>query len=587
MLTFREIQFILPFLLFFRKNIDMVFQKNYLKIIPLFIMKELINRFFSKPLLAFEILTATFFVTILTLAMPLYVIQILNRYVSYGFHGTLITLTIGMLIALVLQLGFRLLRAEMASAVNQGPNNLLSFKVLSIISQAKAEPLSCISKQKTQEALNDIQTIHNSYDAQILTTVIDAPFSLLFIGVTYLLSPVLALIAIIGILIGAITGWLTVQKAAKETEFLTKESNEHRALNYSTVNAIDTVRAFGAVPFLHNKWEAQLKKLSSMRKGIIKELSQSLTISGSTLMSVALYAIGAVNIIQGNLTIGALIGANILTGKAYQNINSLTRIGFQLNKAKQAFESIKLFEQLPLENDKGSFLKEFEGQLDFQDLSFSYPNTSGPLFESLNLSLSPGNVLAVVGGNGTGKTTLAKLILRLLDPKRGNILADHVNIQQFTHSWWRQQIIYIPQEPTFLNGTIKDNILFTKPDITDDKLELILNKTNLKPFLDMTPNGLDTQVVENAMNLPAGIRKRLSLARGMITDGKLAILDEPTNALDEQGTEAAFQIMNDFLKAKKTIIIFSNDPKILKAASIILDLNHKPKPLITTHGKIA
>ena len=132
-------------------------------------MKELIRRFLSKPALAIEILIATFFITLLALAMPLYVIQILNRYISYGFHGTLITLTTGMLIAILMQLMFRIIRTKMATAVNQGPNDKLSLEVLTIVSRAEAESIEQFSKPRVQEALNSVQTIQNSYDSQTLS----------------------------------------------------------------------------------------------------------------------------------------------------------------------------------------------------------------------------------------------------------------------------------------------------------------------------------------------------------------------------------------------------------------------------------
>ena len=194
-------------------------------------MKELIRRFFKHPGLALEIIVATFFITLLALAMPLYVIQILNRYINYGFHGTLITLTTGMLIAIALQLGFRILRTKMASAVNEGPNNNISMEILTIISRAKSEPLEQFSKSRIQETLNSVQTIQNTYDAQTLNTVIDAPFSLLFIAATYLLSPLLAGVALTGIIIGLLTGWLSTIKLQRNSNQFLLESSKHRSLN--------------------------------------------------------------------------------------------------------------------------------------------------------------------------------------------------------------------------------------------------------------------------------------------------------------------------------------------------------------------
>ena len=545
-------------------------------------MRELFRRLFKKPFLALEITVATFFIALLALAMPMYVIQILNRYVSYGFHGTLITLTSGMLIAIILQLGFRMLRTKMSSAVNEEPNDQLSLEVLSIISLAKAEPLEQFSKPRIQEALNKVATIQTSYDAQTLNSVLDAPFSLLFIAATYLLSPLLAGVALIGIVLGLFMGWLSIRKSSQSAEQLIAESAKHRNLNSSAVNAHDTVRVFNAVQFLQNIWLKQLSAISTLRKKMTdtKELSQTLTISGSSLTSVMLYAVGAVIVVQGDLTVGALIGANILVGRSYQSIIKLVQVSFQLSKAKEAFKEIAILRRLPLEPAKGSALREYKGQLDFHDVGFAYPNTSNPVFESLTLNLAPGQALAVYGKNGTGKTTLAKLLVGLLEPRRGNISADNVNVQQLAAPWWRQQIIYMPQEPSFINGTIRENIMLLNSELDEAMLNSVVRVADLKPFLDMTPNGLDTLITDNGKNLPLGIRRRISLARGLVTDGQLVILDEPTDAMDETGIQAIYKIMNDLMKAKKTIVVFSNDPRILKGASMILNLNIKPRPEI-------
>ncbi len=550
-------------------------------------MLELFRRFFKRPLLALEILTATFFIALLALAMPLYVIQILNRYVNCGFHGTLITLTSGMLMAIVLQLGFRMLRTKMAGAVNEEPNDQLSLEVLSIISRSKAEPMEQLSKPRIQEMLNKVATIQACYDAQTLNTIIDAPFALLFIGAVYLLNPVLSGVAFIGILLGLFFGWLSIRKSSQSAEQLIAESTKHRNLNNSAVNAHDTVRVFNAVPFLQDIWLKQLAVISSIRQKMTdtKELSQTLTISGSSLTSVMLYAVGAVMVVQGDLSVGGLIGTNILAGRAYQNIIKLVQSYYQLRKANEAFKEIAVLRRLPLEPSAGSSIREYKGRLDLHDVGFSYPRSTSPVFESITLSLEPGQAMAVVGKNGTGKTTLAKLLVGLLDPRRGNISADSVNLQQLAAAWWRRQIIYMPQEPSFINGTLKENILLLNPDLDEGVLNNILRAADLKPFLDMTPNGLETMITDNGKNLPPGIRRRISLARGMVANGRLVVLDEPTDAMDETGTKTIYKIMNDLLKADKTIIVFSNDPRIVKGASLVLDLNSKPKPDIIVPGQ--
>ncbi|MDD9300918.1 MAG: ATP-binding cassette domain-containing protein [Desulfobacter sp.] len=138
----------------------------------------------------------------------------------------------------------------------------------------------------------------------------------------------------------------------------------------------------------------------------------------------------------------------------------------------------------------------------------------------------------------------------------------------------------MPQEPDFILGSLRENILLSNPDLSNERFNEIIRLADLRPFLDRTPQGLDRQIAENGRDLPQGIRQRISLARALAGQGQLVILDEPTDGLDAQGVQAVYQTMNYLAESKKTIVVLTNDPKILKGGEMVLNLNKKPVPVL-------
>jgi len=550
-------------------------------------MIELFRRLFKHPILSVEILTATFFIAVFNLASPIFVISVLNRYVTYGFDGTLITLTSGMLIAVALQYGFRVARTRMLGPLSAGPDMQLEQKVLGILANARAGPLERLPNTRIQEVMGGLQSIQSAYEVSNLIAVLDAPFSLLYIAATFFLSPILALIALIGVFVALAMGGFSLLHTRKTTENLQDASTAHKGLISSAVQSSDTVRVFDGKNFLFKIWNKQIEWITTLRLKLAnrKEQAQSLILTSSLLMSVALYTVGAVLVVRGNLTVGALIGANILASRSYQSIVRFVQTGYLLFKARRALRMLKEFTKLPVEPDTGTAVKQYKGGIQLKDLGFAYPNSTAPLFESLSLNLSAGSILVVMGKNGTGKTTLAKLIVGLLLPSRGDILVDGIDLRQIAPNWWRRQVVYFPQEPTFINATIMDNITLINPEIPGTDLNRIIRMSDLRDFLDRTKNGLETRLSEGGRHLSLGIRRRLALARALVTNGMLAVFDEPTEGLDVDGCQAVYSVLNHLSKAGRTIIAFSADPRIAKGANYVLDLNEKPVPHLTEQLK--
>ncbi len=553
-------------------------------------MKEFFARLFSKPGVAVELITASFFINALAMASPIFVMQVLNRYVSQGVDATLITLTAGVAAAATLEFFFRQARMHLTHRVNIRSDEDKALQPFSILTRAKISALERIAPDARREVLSGSQAIETAYSAQNIGTILDVPFALLFVFVLYLLSPLISGIVfcfLVAVFLAGILGTLSVKGKTVE---LTSASGFGTALISTAIRETDTVHTFNAGSFLRRAWEKNVYMTQHLRRAISSSqgLMQTITQSATGYMTIAVISVGAIQVVRGELDVGALIGANILASRALQPISKFSQLGTVFAKAREALAMIANFASMPLEPERGSALAEYSGRLELRDMAFAFSGNNNPLFESVSLRLDPGSVLVITGANGVGKTTFARLLIGLLEPTRGQIFVDGLDLAQVAPEWWRRQIVHLPQEPALLNATILENLQINNPDIDGESLNRIIDATGLRRFMDESQDGFDTVIAENGWRLSEGIRRRIALARGLTTDGKLVILDEPTESLDAEGAAAVHAILGHMAQQGRTIIIMSHDAKIVKGQHMVLDLNTKPIPeLVAVEGQSA
>jgi len=543
-------------------------------------MNELFARLKSRPAVFAEMTAASLLANILALASSLFVIQVLNRYIAHGVDATLATLAIGTVIAIALEFGFRQVRLRLAAFVNAPFDEGLTNSVFSVLTGAKSAAINTLAPGLRQQIVAGADTILATYSAPNVCALFDVPFALIFVAVLFLLSPSLAVIVLVFLGIVFALALLTMSSLRTPTRDMTAAGGRRNALVGSAISSGDTVRAFNAQAFVRALWREEsglfqrLLRTIGARQGLV----QSLSTGAQALMSVAVISAGAVLVVRGSLDVGGMIGANILAARALGPIIKLAQMGESFTKARQAMVLLQEFSKIPQERTEGTALSEFNGRLEFQDMGFIYPGQTAPLFESLSLKLEPNALLVVAGSNGAGKTTLARLIVGLLEPSRGKILADGVDVNQIVPEWWRKQIVYLPQEPDFLNATIRDNLLATHAALDDGALNGLIRAAGLKPFINQSPEGLDTPLTNNGANLSLGVRRRLALARAMATDGMLVVIDDPTEGLDREGAQVVVEAINGMAKRGRTVIVFTHDPNVLAGVPHYLDLNSKPVP---------
>jgi ATP-binding cassette subfamily C protein LapB len=544
-------------------------------------MYEIFNRLKSNPNLFTKIIVASFFVNLLALATPIYVIQVLQRYVAYGVTSTLITLVVGIIFVTVFEFFFRNIRHRMTRET-ESVNVSLSDKVIKKIVSIKSSFYLLQKNFRPDIVTKNLNTVQNTFNATTTLTLIDVPFVLIFLIALYLIHYQLGIIASLFIF----TPFIILNFYRNKINKLSENSNQlalgTARLHDNSSSRFETIKYFNLINAVKKSWTTLLSKWIEVSENLDanKNVFTSFMSASATLLTIIIIAWGAVLAVNGEISVGALIGANILAGRAISPIIRLVQSLEPIHRSTIAVRELNRFLSLPEDSQQGSEIKEFEGKLIVKDLQFQYPDTKIPLFENLNFTVQQGELAVVTGSNGSGKSTLIKNLIRLLEFNRGQIFYDSIELNQLSLTWVRKNLTYMPQEPKFVDGLLLDNLIGLS-EIKKEKMEKILDSADLLDFVNSDPKGIHMPLNNRGEDLPFGIRKRMALARALAISGQIVALDEPTESIDERGKKAIYKLIGNLIKNNKTLIISSQDEEIIAKANLKIDLDKKPVPLVT------
>jgi len=548
-------------------------------------MKFVLKRVFLDRVLFFKILIASFLVNLLALATPIYVIQVLQRYIAYGVISTLITLFFGIIFIVIFEFFFKNIRHRMARQYELG-NIVYTNQILNKLVSIKTQIYE-VSKNFRNDIINHhITNIQNTFSATNIVSIIDVPFTLIFLLALFLIHYQLGLITLFFLGLPFIVNRLLNERVHKLSQQSVIDNNNSFRLFENVLTRNSTIKYFNILKFITNSWNLIANRTANTRESLETEKNLVSSFSGliASLLTIFIIGWGATLAVDGQISVGALIGANILAARALMPINRLVMLQDQLARMEDSYSELNKFSSFASEKSEGREIQDLKGKIVLDDAFFQYPEQKNPIFESLNLVVNPGEIAVIVGNNGSGKSTLIKALSGILDFTRGRFFIDEIEAGQLAEKWYRRNLIYSPQEPKFVDGTIRDNLI-GDIKIKQDQFVKILTDTNLINFINSDKNGVNKILDSSDDQLPLGIRKRMALARAMINNGKLVYLDEPTEGLDIQGKKSIYNIIKDFKKDKKSLVIATNDQEIIDMSDILVDLNSKPKPLIVKQKK--
>lgn len=513
-----------------------------------------------------DVMLAALLINIFALASPLFAMNIYDRVVPNFAVETLWALSIGMLLVIVADVIMRGVRGYFLDLAARRADVKLSASIMEKLlgMRLEARPLSAGSFASN---MRSFEMVRDFFAATTIASLIDLPFAVLFIAVIAWLAWPLMLPLLVAIAVIISFSFITSRRMRALAETSNSASAQRNATLVETLVGLDTLKAIGAEGFMQRRWERTTSFLSRVmvQSRLLANSNTNVAVWAHQSAYVAVITIGVYLIADARLSMGGLIAASLLTSRALGPFAQLAGLITQYHNAMAALDSLNGMMAKPVERPEGvKFLsrKSLHGDIEFKNVSFQYPGSDTESIRGMSLKVCSGERVAILGKIGSGKSTLQRLMLGLYQPTSGSILIDDIDIRQLDPNELRRGMGYVSQDVTLFYGSLRQNLTMTDPTIDDDRLLSALDIAGLGDFVKSQPKGLDMTIGERGESLSGGQRKAISIARGIVNEPTVLLLDEPTSSMDHSTEQA---VKHNFAKVfrGKTVVLVTHHTSLL------------------------
>jgi len=517
----------------------------------------------------------------LGLMTPIFFQLVIDKVLVHQSYATLTVLTIGIGIALVFDAAFSFLRRYLLLYATNRIDIRIATRTFGHLLNLPIALFEQASAGVLVKHMQQTGRIREFLTGRLFLTLLDGVSLLVFIPILLLYSVKLTLVVIgFAALVGLVV-MLLVGPFQRRLQALYKAEGDRQALLVETVHGMRTVKSLALEPRQRRAWDDYSAQSISVRFRVekISTAAQSMTGLLEKLMSVAIIGLGALDVFNGAMTIGALVAFNMLAGRVS---GPLVQIVTMVHEYQEVALSVRMLgeimNQRPEQAGRGRGIRPLlRGNIEFDKVTFRYGPDGPPALDNVSFSIPAGSVFGVVGKSGSGKTTITRLIQGLYQNQQGIVRMDGYDSREIDLVHLRTSTGVVLQDNFLFRGTVRENIAAAKPDASIEEIMEAARIAGAEEFIERLPRGFDTMLEENASNLSGGQKQRLAIARALITDPKLLILDEATSALDPDSETIIRQNLSQ-IAAGRTVVIVSHRLSTLVDADAIL---------VVERGKIA
>jgi ATP-binding cassette subfamily C protein LapB len=520
-----------------------------------------------------DVLAAALLINIFALAMPVFTMNVYDRVVPNFAQETLWMLAAGLLLVMGVDFMLRLLRGHFVDLAGSRIDLKLSALIMErVLGMRLADrPPSVGSFAST---LRSFESLRDFIASATVTAVVDLPFSLLFFLVILWVSWPLVFLPVLGVIAVVIYSYVIQHKMHELAESTYRATALRNATLIESLTALETIKAHGAEGLMQEKWEKTAAFLARINAQL-RLLSSSAMNGTSTIqqfVNVAMVIAGVYLINERLLTMGGLIACTMLAGRAMAPLGQIVGLLMQYQNARMALESLEGTMNRPTERSgEAAFVHrpEIHGDIEFRDVRFSYPKQEQEALKGVSFRIRPGEHVVILGRVGSGKTTLQKLMLGLFTPTEGSVSIDSVDLRQLDPADLRRSIGYVAQDSMLFYGSLRENISIGARYADDSAVIAAAEVAGLSEFINRHPEGFDMLIGERGESLSGGQRQGVAIARAMLLDPPIILLDEPTSSMD-------FSSENDFKKRlqhfaeRKTVVVVTHRLSLMELAERII-----------------